>query len=78
MENTFTTKTTVDKNYCVIEIYKDHKWLTNYDFHLDKLYYDNQGRNIYSDIECKHWGTPENIAEIHNEIIKHLLANNYV
>jgi hypothetical protein len=74
----YTTQTRVDKNYCVIEVYRNHEWWHTYDFHLDKLYYDSQGRNIFSDIECKHWGTPENVLEINNEILKYLLALNHV
>jgi hypothetical protein len=74
----YTTQTRVEKNYCIIEVYRDHEWWLTYDFHLDKLYYDNQGRNIYSDLECKHWGTPENIQEIDNSILKNLLSRNHV
>lgn len=78
MKTTFTTQTRVEQNYCIIEIYKDHQWLTTYDFHLDKLYYDKQGRNILSDIECKHWGTRANILEINNSILQNLLSRNHV
>lgn len=74
MKNTYTTQTKVDKNHCIIEVYKDHEWWHTYDFHLDKLYYDSQGRNILTDIADKHWGTPENIDEINNSILKHLLS----
>ena len=78
MKIIYTTQTRVEKNYCIIEVYKDHEWWMTYDFHLDKLYYDNQGRNIYADLECKHWGTPENIQEIDNSILKNLLSRNHV
>jgi hypothetical protein len=73
MKNTYTTKTTVDKNHCIIEVYMNHEWWHTYDFHLDDLYLI-KGRNILIDIACKNWGTPQNIEEIHNAIIKHLLS----
>jgi hypothetical protein len=77
MKNAYTTKTTVDKNHCIIEVYMNHEWWHTYDFHLDDLYLI-KGRNILIDIACKNWGIPENIEEIHNAIIKHFLSNSHV
>jgi hypothetical protein len=73
MKTIYTTQTTVDKNHCIIEVYMNHEWWHTYDFHLDDLYLI-KGRNILIDIACKNWGIPENIEEIHNAIIKHLLS----
>jgi hypothetical protein len=73
MKNTYTTKTRVDKNHCVIEVYINHEWWHTYDFHLDQLYFIS-GRNIFSDLGDKVWGTPSNLHEIYNEVIKHLLS----
>ena len=77
MKTTFITQTRVEQNYCIIEIYKDHEWWLTYDFHLDKLYCDKDGRNILSDIICKNWGTPVNIVEINNSILQNLLSRNH-
>jgi hypothetical protein len=73
MQNTYTTQTTVNKNICTIAVYMNHKWWHDYEFHTDDLYMI-KGRNIIIDIACKNWGTPENIQEIHNSILKHLLS----
>jgi hypothetical protein len=74
MQQEYTTQTTVDKKHCIIEVYKDHElWLT-YDFHLNLLFYDSFGINIYNQLSYKCWGTTQNIAEIHNAIMKHLLS----
>jgi hypothetical protein len=73
----YKTHTTVLKDFCVIDIYRDHECWFTYDFHLDELYFIN-GRNIFTELQDKRWGTPENIEEIHNAIMKHLLANNHV
>jgi hypothetical protein len=73
MQNTYTTQTTVDKNICTIAVYMNHKWWHDYEFHTDDLYMI-KGRNIIIDISCKNWGTLENIQEIHNSILKHLLS----
>lgn len=77
MKNTFKTETTVDKNHCVIEVYMNQEWWHTYDFLLQDLYL-KKGRNIFTDLKCKNWGIPENIEEIHNAIIKHLLSKNHV
>jgi hypothetical protein len=77
MKTIYKTHTTVLKDFCVIDIYRDHECWFTYDFHLDELYFIN-GRNIFTELQDKRWGTPENIEEIHNAITKHLLANNHV
>ena len=74
MKTVYTTQTQVQKNFCIIQIYRDHEWVATYDFHLDRLFYDSQCVNIYTHLSYKRWGTTENIAEIHNAIIKHLLS----
>lgn len=77
MQNTYTTKTKVSGNHCVIEVYINESWWHTYDFHLNQLYFIN-GRNIFSDLGTKNWGTAENIAEIHNAVMKHLLSYYHV
>jgi hypothetical protein len=74
----YTTQTRVEGKHCIIEVYRDHEWWLTYDFHLDLLFYDSFGNNIYNQLSYKWWGETENIAEIHNAIMKHLLANNHV
>ena len=74
MKTIYTTQTRVEGKHCIIEIYKDLEWWHTYDFHLNLLFYDRFGNNIYNQLGYKWWGTTENIAEIHNAIMKHLLS----
>lgn len=74
MKVIYTTQTRVEGKHCIIEVYKDHEWWLTYDFHLDLLFYDSFGNNIYNQLSYKWWGTTENIAEIHNAIMKNLLS----
>lgn len=73
MQNTYTTQTRVDKNHCIIDVYRNHECWFTYDFHLEQLYLDSEGTNIFTQIAWKNWGTSENIKEIHNSIVKYLL-----
>jgi hypothetical protein len=74
MQNTYTTQTRVSQNICTIAVYMNHTWWHDYEFHLDDLYFDSEGRNILTQIAWKNWGTDANIHEIHNSIIKHLMS----
>lgn len=69
----YTTQTKINNHICEVDVYQDHEFWFTYEFHFDQLFL-TQGENILTHISFKNWETLENIEEIHNTIIKHLIS----